>query len=402
MESRWNDADAAALVEYYSKEEVHPDLAIRVYTTRLLGKNPALVLHGGGNTSVKLEMLDRYEDLTEVLCVKGSGWDMGDIEPAGLPAVNLVQLRRLQTLDYLSDEDMVAFQRSALIDAKSPNPSIETLLHAFLPHRFVDHTHSTAVLALTDQPDGEEICRDVFGDRAALVPYVMPGFKLAKLASAIQQENPHVQGMILLKHGIFSFGTSARESYESMIRLVSLAEKKIEASRAKVFISSNTLVESAPIAMVAPILRGLVSEALDRNEGLWRRQILEFRTSDLVLRYVNGEDVNRYACQGVVTPDHTIRTKNWPLIVPFPQTGDLENFSQKACEAVDGFISNYHAYFERNNCRGEQSKVELDPMPRVILVPGLGIFGLGVIVFPWGDVGPVLGPIRSFLYPLRK
>src|SRR5258705_6874299 len=165
MKSLWSDAEADTFVRRYADEGISDDLALRVYTTRLLGKNPKLVLHGGGNSSVKTRMKDMLGDVVEVICVKGSGWDMGDIEPAGMPAVRLEPLRRLRALERLSDEDMVSFQRQNLLDASAPNPSVETLLHAFLPHKFVDHTHSTSVLALTDQPDGEAVAREVFGDR---------------------------------------------------------------------------------------------------------------------------------------------------------------------------------------------------------------------------------------------
>ena len=168
MKSRWLDSDAKDYVSRYGEKGVGEDLALRVYTTRLLGGDPKLVLHGGGNTSVKTRMKDLLGDEVDVICVKGSGWDMGNIEPAGLPAVRLAQLRRLRMLKKLSDEDMVNFQRVNLLDSSAPNPSVETLLHAFLPHRFIDHTHSTAVLALTDQPNGEDIVRELYGDRVAM------------------------------------------------------------------------------------------------------------------------------------------------------------------------------------------------------------------------------------------
>src|SRR5881398_2801371 len=161
MQSAWNDSDAEAAVAAH--ENLGRDLALRVYSTRLLRQDPRLVLHGGGNTSVKTRITDLNGDGVEVLCVKGSGWDMGSIEPAGLPAVRLDPLKKLRRRNALSDEDMVRVQRANLIDPSAPNPSVETLLHAFLPHKFVDHTHSTAVLSLTDQPDGEALCREVYG-----------------------------------------------------------------------------------------------------------------------------------------------------------------------------------------------------------------------------------------------
>jgi rhamnose utilization protein RhaD (predicted bifunctional aldolase and dehydrogenase) len=162
MKNLWSDKDAQAAVEKYGAQGINRDLALRVYTTRLLGGVPELVLHGGGNTSVKTTMKDTLGEDTEVLCIKGSGWDMGVIEPPGLPAVRLAPLRKLLKLDKLTDEDMVNFQRLNLLDSAAPNPSVETLFHAFLPHKFIDHTHANAILALSDQPNGEELCREVF------------------------------------------------------------------------------------------------------------------------------------------------------------------------------------------------------------------------------------------------
>ena len=159
MQSAWSDRDAEAAVARYAG--AGRDLALRVYTTRLLGQDPRLVLHGGGNTSVKTQATDLNGDTVEALCVKGSGWDMGAIEPAGLPAVRLGPLLRLRAREKFADEEMVRLQRANLLDPMAPNPSVEALLHAFIPHKFIDHTHSTAVLALTDQADGEALCREV-------------------------------------------------------------------------------------------------------------------------------------------------------------------------------------------------------------------------------------------------
>ena len=238
MKNLWSDRDARAFVRRYRAQGANADVARRVYTTRLLGADPRLVLHGGGNTSVKTTAIDITGETIDVLCVKGSGWDMGDIEPAGLPAVRLDPLGELSALDSLSDEEMVNVQRRNLLDSKAPNPSVETLLHAFLPHKFVDHTHSTAVLALTDQPDGAKICRDLYGDRAALVPYIMPGFALAKACAQVHAKHPDVEGLILLKHGIFTFGDNAEEAYGRMIDLVSLAERRLRTGRRNpVFVS---------------------------------------------------------------------------------------------------------------------------------------------------------------------
>jgi rhamnose utilization protein RhaD (predicted bifunctional aldolase and dehydrogenase)/NAD(P)-dependent dehydrogenase (short-subunit alcohol dehydrogenase family) len=375
MKSLWSDADAEACVARYAPAGINRDQAVRTYTTRLLGGDPRLVLHGGGNTSVKTVVADLLGDEVEVLCVKGSGWDMGTIEPAGLPAVRLAPLLKLRRLERLSDENMVNFQRGNLLDAASPNPSVETLLHAFLPHKFIDHTHSTAVLSLTDQPDGEALCREVYGRRMGYVPYIMPGFALAKAAAEVYEQDPSVEGLILVKHGIFTFGATAREAYERMIEMVDLAEQRLAKARKPAFKAAALPAKVATVAEVAPILRGLLAQ--DLGDGNWRRWVLDFRTGDAIRAYVDGAELARYSQSGVVTPDHTIRTKNWPLVLPAPAAGGLEQWAEQASAALEGFVSRYHAYFDRNNARCTPPKTELDPLPRVLLVPGLGLFGVG-------------------------
>ena len=375
MQSAWNDSDAGVAVAAY--ENLGRDLALRVYTTRLLGQDPRLVLHGGGNTSVKTRIADLNGDAVEVLRVKGSGWDMGSIEPAGLPAVRLAPLLALRAREKLSDEDMVRLQRANLIDPAAPNPSVEALLHAFIPHKFVDHTHSTAVLALTDQPDGEALCREVYGARVGYVPYVMPGFGLAKAAAQVFEADPSVEGLILVKHGIFSFGADAQESYERMIALVTLAEQRLMKNRKPALINAKLPARPAPAADVAPIIRGACSLPDGKIDGAWKRFVLDFRGSDAVMSFVNGSDVARYGQAGVVTPDHNIRIKNRPLVVAAPEDGALADFGASVHAAVASYADDYRDYFGRNNARAGGIKTMLDPMPRVVLVPGLGLFGLG-------------------------
>jgi rhamnulose-1-phosphate aldolase/alcohol dehydrogenase len=377
MRSAWVGRDADAMAARYAEGGIARDLALRVYTTRLLGRDSMLVLHGGGNTSLKTRQRDLNGDEVEVLCVKGSGWDMGTIEPPGLPAVRLEPLRRLRTRDALTDEDMVRLQRANLLDPMAPNPSVETLLHAFLPHAFVDHTHATALLSLVDQPNGPEICDEVYDDRIGHVPYIMPGFGLAKKSAEVFDANPKVEGLVLHKHGLFTFGADARESYERHIELVTRAEERLRKGRKAVFATAQLPQQTASAPNVAPILRGACALKNEKIEGDWRRLILDFRANDAILNFVNGAELARYGQAGVPTPDHTIRTKNWPLIVPAPDAGKLAEFKQAAAQAVAAYIDNYRAYFTRQNTRCNGEKRMLDPAPRVILVPGLGLFGLG-------------------------
>jgi rhamnose utilization protein RhaD (predicted bifunctional aldolase and dehydrogenase)/NAD(P)-dependent dehydrogenase (short-subunit alcohol dehydrogenase family) len=377
MESRWNDADARRAVETYARQGIAADVALRTYTTRLLGSDPLLVLHGGGNTSVKTEMADLLGETHEVLCVKGSGWDMGAIEPAGLPAVKLAPLRKLRRLDKLADEDMVNAQRVNLLDARAPNPSVETLLHAFLPHKFVDHTHAAAVLSLVDQPNGVELAAEVWGGSMGHVPYVIPGFGLAKLAAELYEAKPDVEGLILHKHGIFTFGADAREAYERMIEHVSRAEARLARGRRNVFAAAALPSRIASAAEIAPIVRGAVAVQPAQAGGEPKRFVLEFRTSAGIRNYVDGADLADYARRGVVTPDHIIRTKNFPLVVPAPEAGRLDAFAKAVREAVAAYVARYHAMFERQNARIGGMKTRLDASPRVVLVPGVGLFGIG-------------------------
>jgi len=285
-------------------------------------------------------------------------------------------LRKLRRRNALSDEDMVRVQRTNLIDPSAPNPSVETLLHAFLPHAFVDHTHSTAVLSLTDQPDGESLCEEVYGKRLGYVPYIMPGFALAKAAADAFERDRSVDGLILHKHGIFTFGADARESYERMIEHVTRAEERLKRGR-KTLAMAKLPPQVAPHAKVAAIIRGACALKDEKIEGAWKRFVLEFRTNDAIVSFVNGAELARYSQAGVVTPDHTIRTKNWPLIVAAPEAGKLDAFKENVRAAVADFVGKYRTYFESNNARVGGIKNPLDPMPRVVLVPGLGLYGVG-------------------------
>src|SRR5215468_1012834 len=210
MESRWSDHEAAEYVDRLG-ERWGRELALRVYTSRLIGRDPDLVMHGGGNTSLKGTVTTLVGDRVEALFVKGSGWDLDAIEPPGLPAVDLAHLRRLRGLHELSDEEMVNQLRTHLFDAGAPNPSVETLLHAFLPHKFIDHTHADVALVVTNQPlaENEALAREAFGPTWTVVPYIMPGFALAKVAAEVFEKNPAVEGLVLLNHGLFTFADDA-------------------------------------------------------------------------------------------------------------------------------------------------------------------------------------------------
>jgi rhamnose utilization protein RhaD (predicted bifunctional aldolase and dehydrogenase)/NAD(P)-dependent dehydrogenase (short-subunit alcohol dehydrogenase family) len=375
MRSSWNDADAASAVAKYTEAGCPEDLAIRVYTTRLLGQVPSLVLHGGGNTSVKTKWRDLDGSLVDVLCVKGSGWDMGTIEPPGLPAVQLDPLRALVRFDALSDEEMVAQERRLLLDPNAPTPSVEAILHANLPFKHVDHTHANAIVSLTNQPRGEALLRDLFPD-VLVVPYVMPGFVLAKACDALFRAAPTRAGMILLKHGAFTYAEDPRESYEAMIAMIDKAERRLARGRAHPFSASSLPQNLASVAQIAPILRGAIATP-GLAEGTPRRFVLAHRATPAVLAFCAADNLGSLVSRGNATPEHVIHIKRKGLALPAPRADDLKGFAEAVRAAVAEYAEDYKAYFERNNPRVGGGRTMLDPMPRAFYVSGVGIFGAG-------------------------
>jgi rhamnose utilization protein RhaD (predicted bifunctional aldolase and dehydrogenase)/NAD(P)-dependent dehydrogenase (short-subunit alcohol dehydrogenase family) len=375
MKSNWSDSEARSTVDALMAQGCNADLAIRVYTTRLLGQDPKLVLHGGGNTSVKTAMADADGSSVDVLCVKGSGWDMGTIAPAGLPAVRLQPLQALAAFDRLSDDDMVMLQRRLLMDPGAPNPSVEAILHAILPYKHVDHTHANAIVSLTNQPHGEALIRELF-PKAIIVPYVMPGFDLAKACDAAVKAQPDGDGMILLKHGIFTFSDDPREAYEAMIVMVDKAERRLATGRARPFTPVTLPPAVASVADVAPILRGAIAQET-AVEGRPKLFVLDHRASEPILDFCNAANASSLTSRGNATPDHVIRIKRLFLSLPAPQAGDLGGYTSVVKDAVAKYVEDYTAYFQRNNARVGGGLTMLDPMPRVFYVAGVGLFGVG-------------------------
>ena len=371
MKNNWSNLEAKKYIKKYTKLGHSKDMALRVYTTRLLGRNSELVLHGGGNTSVKTSIKDIDGKYYDVLCVKGSGWDMSEIEPAGLPAVKLNPLLALKNKKYLSDEDMVAYQKRNLIDIKSPNPSVETFLHAFLPFKFVDHTHSDAIMDVTNRPNGKDLCKKNFGSKVSIVPYVMPGFGLAQKINEVYNKNPNINCLILLNHGIFTFDNDAKKSYDLMIKYVSIAEKTIKKlKRKKINQIKNYNTKFKPHE-IAPILRGLLSE----NQN--KKFILNYRSNKNLNYFINGKDVKRYSSIGTATPDHVIRVKPFPLVITPKQNSSIEDFKKIAEKSFKNYRKKYVRYFNTNKKKVKGKKTMLDTSPRVILVQNVGLFSVG-------------------------
>ncbi len=380
MRSLWNEVDARAAVDRWG-QACGEAVALRVYTSRLIGADADLVLHGGGNTSVKDTHTTLLGDRVEALYVKGSGSSLDRVEPRDLPAVDLAYLRRLRELPALTDEEMVNQLRTHLFDASAPNPSVEALLHAFLPHRYVDHSHADAILAVTNQPDGEACAREALGDRVAVLPYIMPGFPLAKAVAEAFEKDPRVEGVVLVKHGLVTFGGDARESYERHIELVDACERFIAracAGRAlftPIYRASSAAPELA--ARVAPLLRGLLAEATGDEDVPWRRLVCDWRGNDEVRAFCDSEEARVVACSGPLTPDHVIRTKAEPLFVPKPAWEDEERLRTQLAEAVSDYRRAYERYFDENVSAKGVARTRLDTAPRVVLLPGAGAFCFG-------------------------
>jgi rhamnose utilization protein RhaD (predicted bifunctional aldolase and dehydrogenase)/NAD(P)-dependent dehydrogenase (short-subunit alcohol dehydrogenase family) len=381
MLSLWNDADARSLIDRLSRpggEGWSEDVALRVYTSRLLGQDPTLVLHGGGNTSVKTTGREITGEDVPVLYVKGSGWDLATIEPQGFPACRLGPLLRCLSLETLSDEDMVKALRSQMLDPSSPTPSVEALLHAFIPGKFVDHTHANAVLALVDQPDGMERARDVWGDALIIVPYVMPGFVLARQIAGLGKAVNEKQLLVLNRHGIFTWGATAKESYERMIEAVSAAEAYVSKAVARAAVPAATPI--APDArkrlrrLLTPVLRG----ALARAEG-GGRFVVTWRDDPAIEELLQHPDGPAIARVGTITPDHVLRTKPIPMWLgdlPDPES-DHHALHTRVEAELGRYRDWYAAYFEENAARSPVPLTRLDPLPRVFLVPGAGAACIG-------------------------
>ena len=347
MKSLWQDAEAA---------KFEGPLGLRVYTSRLLGQDRSLVLHGGGNTSVKIREKNLFGEEEEVLYVKGSGWDLETIEPAGFTPVQLGYLRRLATLPALSDPQMVNELATHTLRAGAPAPSVETILHASLPHKYVDHTHADAVLSVSNAPDGNKRIRDIYGDKVVVIPYIMAGFDLAAYCAREfpKQRTKNTVGMVLLSHGVFSFAEDARESYELMVELVSMAERYLAAQKAWNI--------ALPPATPSPFKREDAAKLRsDASKAAGFPLLCRCNDAPNFLGFARHPDVARISQSGPATPDHVIRTK------PVPMLG----------RDVGAFGAAYREYFERNAKTAKEKKTMLDAAPRMALDPDLGLAAFG-------------------------
>jgi rhamnose utilization protein RhaD (predicted bifunctional aldolase and dehydrogenase)/NAD(P)-dependent dehydrogenase (short-subunit alcohol dehydrogenase family) len=355
MESRWNDALAS---------RCRTPLELRVLTSRLLGEEPSLVLHGGGNTSVKVKASNIFGEEEELLQIKGSGSDLATIEASGFATVRLDVLRRMAELPRLSDTEMVRVQRAAMTDPGAPTPSVEAILHALIPFTFVDHTHADAVVAISNTPDGEQRLHEVYRDTVFIVPYVMPGFLLARVVRELTRglDWKAVEGVVLLNHGIFTFGPEARTSYERMIALVTRAERYL-ARHGAGEIGSSAFPVAASDAVAPLDLRSLAElrRAVGRAKGT--PVVAAVVQSPGAVVFSARADAAEIAQRGPLTPDHVVRTKRLPLV----GAGDWE-------PSVERYVAEYDAYFARNATPVQR---RLDPAPRWVIWPERGFVTLG-------------------------
>jgi rhamnose utilization protein RhaD (predicted bifunctional aldolase and dehydrogenase)/NAD(P)-dependent dehydrogenase (short-subunit alcohol dehydrogenase family) len=348
MKSLWNDDEA---------RQFAGELGQRVYSSRLLGRDKTLVQHGGGNTSVKLTEKNLFGEDEVLLYVKGSGADLEFIEPAGFAPVRQATLLKLAKLPALPDPEMVNQLRAAMTRADAPTPSVEAILHAILPYKYVDHSHADAVLAVMNSRDGEARIREIYGDTVVVIPYVMPGFDLARLVAEQfpVQGGPKTTGMILMHHGVFSFGPGARESYERMIDLVTRAEDYLAKHGA--WNIALPALTPGPV----PLRRELAQLRHDIARVAGTPLLVAAHTDSRSLAFVRRDDIGKLSLQGPATPDHVIRTKRLPMLG----------------RDIAAYADAYRKYFEAYNTQAKEPKTMLDPAPRVVLDAQLGVCTLG-------------------------
>jgi rhamnose utilization protein RhaD (predicted bifunctional aldolase and dehydrogenase)/NAD(P)-dependent dehydrogenase (short-subunit alcohol dehydrogenase family) len=335
MKNQWDDTIAQTFAS--------DPLAMRVYTSQLLGREPDLVLHGGGNTSVKVTVPNFFGDLEEVLYVKGSGWDLATIEAAGFAPVRLEVLKRLAEREHLSDSEMVTQQRAAMLNPHAPNPSVEAILHAIIPFAYVDHTHADAVITITNSPNGEARIRELYGDRILVIPYVMPGFILARKIWEITHNLnwDNYDGMILMHHGIFTFADKARDAYDQMIHLVTQAETYLTAQ-------GVSTPATAPATEPDWITLATIRKTISQVQG--KPMLAQFNQTAEAVGFSKLANVNAIATRGPITPDHVIRTKPIPVILGTDPETDIHTYAEQ-----------YRNYFDRHT---NGSLTCLDPAPR--------------------------------------
>ena len=378
VKSLFDEKEAKEFVSKYST--LSKDLALRIYTSRLIGKDTNLVLHGGGNTSVKVKMKNIVGEEQEILYAKGSGIDLATIGPQGFVGLDLNSLLKLRNLESLADEELENQLQIHKVSAQSPAPSVETLLHAFLPHRYIDHTHADSLLILTNQRWGEDLVKEALGSKIAILPYIVSGLPLAKAVLKLYQRKSDVEAIIILNHGILTFGEDARTSYGRMIDYVSRAEAYIDKMiQGKAMVNLRTDLSPpkdfiSSTAQFAQVVRGACAHR--DLDGKLRRFYTEIRSGEDVVKASLTKEAREICKFGVQTPDHVIWTKNLAVYIDDIAEND-EDLKRIVKRSVEAYRAAYDQYFNEQVKIKGMEREELDPYPRVFLVAGLGIIALG-------------------------
>jgi rhamnulose-1-phosphate aldolase/alcohol dehydrogenase len=345
-----------------------------VYRSNLLGSDRSVANWGGGNTSMKTFQKDFRGREIEVMWVKGSGSDLATMEAKNFTGLRMEDIRPLMEREEMSDEEMVAYLSHCMIDSKHPRASIETLLHAFLPFKHVDHTHPDAIISICCADNGRHIAEEIYGNRFVWVPYVRPGFTLSKMIAEGVRNNPNAELVLMEKHGLVTWGETSEECYAKTISIIQEAEDYIESRVNEETLFGGVKYPSLSpserreiLAQIMPVVRGAVSEE--------KKMILTYDDSDDVLKFVNSEQAFELSQVGAACPDHLVHTKRVPLYVEWdPQTKDVDFLIEKLKIGIASFKEEYKQYFERNKNDGDQIG---ETAPRVILIPGIGMLNTG-------------------------
>ncbi|WP_462409501.1 bifunctional aldolase/short-chain dehydrogenase [Neobacillus sp. Marseille-QA0830] len=365
VQNLWNQENAS---------QVTKGVQELVYRSNLIGSDRAVCNFGGGNTSMKTIEKDFRGRDVEVMWVKGSGSDLATMKAQNFTGLNLEDIRPLFEREEMSDEDMVAYLSHCMIDSKHPRASIETLLHAFLPFKHVDHTHPDAIISLCCADNGRQLAEEIFGNRFVWVPYIRPGFTLSKMIAQGVLNNPNAELVLMEKHGLVTWGETSEEAYAKTIQIINEAEAYINEriDEAKTFGGQKyqSLSEeeaTSVLAKVLPVIRGAVSDE--------KKMLLTFDRGEDVLQFVNSNNAPELSQIGAACPDHLVHTKMIPLYVNWdPQTKDVEALISSIKEGVESFKTAYKQYFEENKNEGDKM---FEPAPRVILIPGIGMVNTG-------------------------
>jgi rhamnulose-1-phosphate aldolase/alcohol dehydrogenase len=345
-----------------------------VYRSNLIGADRAVCNWGGGNTSMKTIESDFRGREIEVMWVKGSGSDLATMKAHNFTGLKLEDIRPLIERDEMSDEEMVAYLSHCMIDHKHPRPSIETLLHAFLPFKHVDHTHPDAIISICCADNGKQIAEEIYGNRFVWVPYVRPGFTLSKMIAEGVKNNPNAELVLMEKHGLVTWGDTSEECYAKTISIINEAEnyikERIDEEKAFGGLKYKALSKDERkeiLAEILPVIRGAVSDE--------RKMILTWDDGEDVLQFVNSRNAKELSQIGAACPDHLVHTKRVPLYIEWdPQTENKEQLKEKIKEGVSNYKKDYKAYFERNKNEGDKM---FEAAPRVILIPGIGMVNTG-------------------------